>query len=203
MLLARCRLVAILVGAAAAAACGSSDDPALEAPAAPSSSSSTAVPPGDGGDVAPTAPFQTTPVSVPPGPPAHLTAVRAGRHQGFDRVVFEFRSGLPGYRVQYVPGPVVEDGSGEEVEVEGGALLEVHMEAASGVDLSGGQARQAYTGPRRIDPATGVVTVVVRVTDFEANLDWVIGVREVRPFRVFTLTEPARLVVDVSVGAGG
>jgi hypothetical protein len=202
MLLARCRLAAILVGAAAAAAaCGSNDDPTLEVPATPSSSSTVA--PADGADGPPDASFQTTPVSVAPGAPTYLTAVRAARHPGFDRVVFEFRSGLPGYRVQYVAGPVVEDGSGEEVGVEGGALLEVHMEAASGVDLSGGQARQTYTGPRRIDPATAVLTEIVRVTDFEANLDWVIGVRELRPFRVFTLADPARLVVDVSASAGG
>src|SRR5690606_27311808 len=41
------------------------------------------------------------------------TAVRAGRQQGFDRVVFEFGSGgLPGYTIEYVGRPIRQCGSG-------------------------------------------------------------------------------------------
>ncbi len=48
---------------------------------------------------------------------ALLTAVRAARHEGFDRVVFQFSNVLPGYDVRYVRKPVRQDGSGRIVPV--------------------------------------------------------------------------------------
>ena len=44
---------------------------------------------------------------------ALLTAVRAARHEGFDRVVFGFRNVLPGYDVRYVSRPIHQDPSGK------------------------------------------------------------------------------------------
>ena len=35
---------------------------------------------------------------------ALLTDVRAARHEGYDRVVFEFRNAVPGYDVRYGHG---------------------------------------------------------------------------------------------------
>ena len=47
---------------------------------------------------------------------ALLERVAVGRHEGYDRVVFQFRGeGLPGYRVEYVEPPLKEDGSGNPV----------------------------------------------------------------------------------------
>src|SRR5436853_278329 len=64
---------------------------------------------------------------------ALLQRVAIGHHDGFDRVVFEFRDpGLPGYRVEYVPPPLKEDGSGDPVDVAGNAFVVVRMEPASG-----------------------------------------------------------------------
>src|SRR6266508_3739747 len=50
-----------------------------------------------------------------------LERVAIGRHEGFDRVVFQFRDHLPGYRVEYVEPPLKEDGSGNVVQVKGSA----------------------------------------------------------------------------------
>jgi hypothetical protein len=130
-----------------------------------------------------------------------LTAVRLGAHPGFDRVVFQFRAALPGFDVRYVDPPIVADGSGEPVAVEGSAFLQVRMEPASGFDLDAGT--PVFTGPDRISGAsagTAAVREVVRSGDFEAVLTWVVGVRTRAGFRVSTLPAPSRLVVDVQTG---
>jgi len=132
------------------------------------------------------------------GPVALLDDVRLAGHDGFDRLVFQFRGPLSGYRVGYVQGPVREDGSGEPVDIEGEAFLEVVMAPASGVDLSGGaEPVEVYTGPDRVRSGdTELVTEVVRTGDFEATLSWGVGLRRQVPFGVAVLTGPDRLVID-------
>ena len=126
-----------------------------------------------------------------------LTAVRAAAHDGYDRLVFQFRNGLPGYDVRYVDRPVVADGSGDEVAVDGGAVLLIRMEPALDADLTRSSAPRTYTGPQRFTPSTAVVVELVRTGGFEAVLTWAAGVDEKRPFLVSTLANPSRLVIDV------
>jgi hypothetical protein len=131
---------------------------------------------------------------------ALLQRVAIGRHDGFDRVVFEFRDpGLPGYRVEYVPPPLKEDGSGDPVDVAGNAFLVVRMEPASGFDLNSGEGELVYKGPKRLDASSAGATVVqevVRTGDFESVLSWAVGLSSKVPFRVTTATSPSRLIVD-------
>jgi hypothetical protein len=130
---------------------------------------------------------------------ALLERIGVARHEGYDRVVFQFRNHLPGYRVEYQSGPFAEDGSGNPVEVAGNAFVVVRMEPASGFDLSTGEGQLVYQGPKRIsgaDAGTSVVRELVRLGDFEAVLTWAIGLEEKVDFRVLTLADPARLVID-------
>jgi hypothetical protein len=130
---------------------------------------------------------------------ALLERVSLGRHEGFDRVVFQFRDGVPGYRVEYVEPPIKEDGSGAPVKVAGRAYAFVRMEPASGFDLTVPEGELVYTGPRRLsgaDAGTSVIQEVVRTGDFEAVLGWVVGLSDRVDFRVDTLDDPPRLVVD-------
>lgn len=142
----------------------------------------------------------TSPTSTPAvAGPAHLTAVRVARQDRFDRVVFEFDAGPPGYRVAYVQRPVTEDGSGREVTVEGAAVLEVRLKQASTARLSGENVVPTYTGPRRFRPVgTPAVAELVVTGDFEGVLTWTVGVRRRAPVKVTTLTGPSRVVVDVA-----
>ncbi|MGH9183563.1 MAG: AMIN-like domain-containing (lipo)protein [Acidimicrobiales bacterium] len=129
---------------------------------------------------------------------ALLTAVRVAGHGGFDRVVFEFRDDrLPGYDVAYAEPPIRQSASGDPVAVGGSAFLAVGFEPASGVDL-GDTLEETYTGPRRVRGDTAAVVEVVHTGDFEANLDWVVGLRGKARYRVETLTGPARVVIDVA-----
>jgi hypothetical protein len=129
---------------------------------------------------------------------ALLTDVRAARRPGYDRVVFEFERGVPGYDVRYADRPIEADGSGDEVSVTGDAVLLVRMEPALDADLSKESAPLTYTGPARFSPATAAVAELVRIGGFEAVLAWAIGVDEERPFRVTRVENPARIVIEIS-----
>ena len=126
---------------------------------------------------------------------ALLERIAVARHEGYDRVVFQFRNHLPGYRIEYRSPPFAEDGSGAPVDVAGAAFVVVRMEPASGFDLNTGEGELVYKGPKRL-PGASVVKEVVRTGDFEAVLTWAVGLEEKVDFRVTTAASPARLIVD-------
>lgn len=128
---------------------------------------------------------------------AQLVAVRVGQQRGATRFVLEFAGEVrPGYDVRWVDGPVTEDGSGDPVDIEGDAFLQVVVQPASGFDLEAGV--PTYEGPTRLAaPDGGALTEAVRTGDFEAVLTWVLGAEERVPFTVSALGAPSRLVIDV------
>lgn len=169
------------------AACGDDDDAtATTTTMTPTSTSSTSTTAFDG---------STSPTSVASS--AQQTALLTGVQVGDGLVTFTFRAGTPGVDARYVEPPITQDASGEQVDVEGGAFLSVRMEPASGVDLNSGSAdpEQTYTGPERV-AGTGGIAEVVRTGDFEANLTWVIGVDERRPYRVETGASTVRVYIS-------
>lgn len=209
-----------LVGTMSACGSGSSgskDVTTSAADASSSSSSTTASAGGEGsttseGTATTTTATSTTAAGLPDASEAQhsapadgtgtalLKTVRVGRNPGFERIVFEFEGdSMPGYRVQWIDGPVLADGSGEPVDVTGEAFLEMVMEPASGVDLSAPQLSIVYDGPDRIPVAgqTELITDLVRTGDFEAVLSWAAGTTEKVPFRVMRLKSPTRIVVDL------
>ena len=143
--------------------------------------------------------FATSTVSTPPEQRGLLKKVTATQAGPVDRVTFEFEGDLPGYRVGFADRPIVQDGSGEEITVDGEAVLSVHFEPASGFDLEAPEGRQVYTGPNRLDVATRTILDVVRTGDFEGNLEWVLGLEAKARFRVRTEAAPNRVVVEVEV----
>jgi hypothetical protein len=130
---------------------------------------------------------------------ALMERVAIGRHEGYDRVVFQFTNHVPGYRIGYLDPPLKQDGSGNVVQVKGNAFVVVRMEQASGFDLSKNEGELVYKGPRRIEGSTAgtsVVQEIVRIGDFEAVLSWAVGLSDRVDFRVRTASSPARLIVD-------
>ncbi len=120
-----------------------------------------------------------------------LVDVRSGRHQGFDRVVFEFSGPMPGYLVRYGP-PVMRNTAAFEVQADGAVGLHVSIFGGGSWLIEGG-----YRPPATIVSDTTAVAEVVFVDDFEATMKWLVGVDQQRPFRVRTLSGPTRLVIDV------
>jgi len=195
--------IAALVSATlvAAAGCGGSDKSAAPS-GGQSLSSSTATgttTTADGIDPLEGAGTTTVQGTATGQETALLERIALGRHEGYDRVVFQFKNQLPGYGVSYVQPPLKEDGSGNPVSVAGNAVVVVRMEPASGFDLNTAEGVLIYKGPKRIDGSsagTSVVQQLVRSGDFEAVLSWAIGLSDKVDFRVTTATSPARLIVD-------
>jgi hypothetical protein len=124
---------------------------------------------------------------------ARLKDVRIGRHEGYDRVVFEFEGGVPGYKVEYVEKPVRDCGSGETREVAGEARLMVRIHpAAAHAEKGGATVKDRH---RRVQQPS--LRQIDQVCDHEGHVDWVLGVESRTPYRVLELTGPPRLVVDV------
>jgi hypothetical protein len=127
---------------------------------------------------------------------AALTGVRAARHEGYDRVVFEFSNVLPGYDIRYADAPIHADGSGARVEVAGEEAVVVAMHNALDADLSKPDAPPTYTGPRRFSPDTAEVVELARVVGFEGVITWAVGLADRVDYRATTLENPPRLVID-------
>jgi hypothetical protein len=192
----------LLVAAVLLAGCGGDDErpagdrPAKTSPTETTTSPSTRTTPADGID--PLADASTDPrtAEATNAEIALLSDVRAARHEGYDRVVFEFRNELPGYDIRYAEGPVSEDGSGRKVDVDGEHVVVVRMDNALDADLNEESAPRTYTGPTRFAPPTPVVAELVRTGGFEGVLTWAVGLRDRVDFRVTTLESPPRLVLD-------
>lgn len=131
-----------------------------------------------------------------PGP--YLTDVRVGDHpeDGFVRVVFDLTGdGTPWYIVGYESPPFLET-SGDEVEVAGSAFLAVHISPARRHDID--TFDLIYPGPEEFDPGYDPIVEIQFIDDFEATMQWVIGLESEHPFTVAVLQDPLRLVIDIA-----
>lgn len=123
-----------------------------------------------------------------------ITDVRVGHHDGFDRVVFEFHgTGTPGWTVRYVPAATAQ-GSGQPIHVAGNAILSV---ALTGVGYPADTGIQEYRHGTVPGADTDVVTEAYFNGTFEGISQAFVGTTAQRPFRVYLLTDPARVVLDV------
>ncbi len=131
---------------------------------------------------------------APGAPPAILRAVHVGAQPGYDRLVFEFAGdSLPGYHVEFATRAVVRCGSGDPVSIAGAAWLVVRLEPAQAHDEHG----NATVVERERAPGLPAVREIKLVCDFEAQVEWVLGVAAATPYRVLEAVGPARLTVDV------
>jgi hypothetical protein len=129
-----------------------------------------------------------------------LGSVRTGRHECFDRVVFELDGPADGYEAGYVPA-LVTDGEGRRLRVAGGAILQVHLKA-NVFDQLGHQHYTRLPGDH-VAKVGGYRTLrdVVYAGCFEGRTTFGVGTRARLPFRVFRLNGPgshSRIVVDVA-----
>lgn len=134
------------------------------------------------------------------GSGAALDSVRTGRHECFDRVVFDFAGAADGYQVEYV-SQVRSDGEGRALSMAGGAILRVRLLANVFDEL--GHLHYAHVPGDHVADVRGYQTLrdVVYGGCFEGVTTFGVGVRARLPFRVFSLAGPglsSRIVLDVA-----
>jgi len=132
-------------------------------------------------------------------PDARLVDVRVGSHPGFTRVVWEMDGslGTPMYQIGY-SNPPFENIGGFTVPLVGATFIHVMFFPGMRYDITDPvDIIQTYLGPETIPVNAGSVTEVVFLEDFEANMEWIIGLTAQKPFHVFTLENPTRLVIDI------
>lgn len=203
----------VVIVSALVAGCGGGADPAA-------TSSPTSAPPGTptatatvGPSESPTgtavacSPFGSTD-DIESGSPQDMSsltgaAMRVGRHDCFERFVFEMTGTgeVPGWSVGY-RDPMAADGSGEPVELLGGADLEVVVRVWTVTDFEGRPDEwPPFLGPDDI-VTTGYVALkeARNLYAFEGVTQVGLGLDRQRPFRASWLDDPARVVVDVYTG---
>jgi hypothetical protein len=208
------KLRVLLVAAVAAlgfAACGGDDKSAQPTPApattspattrtTPPGTSASATAPADG-TVDPLGAGQTTPWTVkPPKEPVTgrvtVKDLRLGVHPelgGWERIVFEFSGDAwPPATVQYV-GNAVACGSGQPISgLKGNVILEVAFTSAQSHGNDGNP-----TIPGEVNGPGKTVLNGLRACDFEGHVTWDFGLTGKQNFKVSTLTNPPRVVIDV------
>lgn len=127
--------------------------------------------------------------------PARLADIRVGRHQDFDRVVFDFASATqPKYTVRYVKdGELRAPGSGRPVAIAGQYDLEVTFEKTSNAGLNDDGTTPGYPAVREVKYLGGYEQV--HMSAIGVNGEGAGG----RPgFRVYRYDNPTRVVIDVA-----
>jgi hypothetical protein len=99
-------------------------------------------------------------------------------------VTFDFRSPPEDVKVRYVPrAQIRESGSGAKVQVEGDAFAVVVFFPAATADIEGEKVVPTYTGPKHV-PGPGPVREAAKIGDFEAQLEWAVGLDRRLPYSV-------------------
>ena len=124
-----------------------------------------------------------------------LVDVRTAGHEGYDRLVFEFRAdALPQWRAEWTEIPITDCGAGQVVPVSGTAWLQLRFSGAAAHTPEG----EATSGPRQRRLRHPVLRDLARTCDFEGEVAWVAGLAGRHPFRAKAMTAPPRLVVDIA-----
>jgi hypothetical protein len=128
---------------------------------------------------------------------AQPTTARVGGQPGFDRIVFAYAgSALPSLSITSVTPPFVRDPSGQPVTVAGKVFLGIVFRNVPGI-VSG------YSGPTSFKAGLPLLTDLELSGDFEGVQQWVAGLSQQACVRVFALTSPTRLVVDLASASPG
>lgn len=122
---------------------------------------------------------------------ALVDAVRVGQQSGYDRFVVEFANGEP------ASVTVTTQNSTDFTKSPSG--LPTHLMGSYGMTLRFNIAdgHTQYTGPRDFKPVYPTLLEAQQLEDYEGYVTWGLGLSGHLPYRVFFLTNPSRLVVDM------
>ena len=124
---------------------------------------------------------------------ANAITARASEQDGYDRFVLQFDPIVPTYTVKQQPKPVFTlGGSGQSVTLSGTAGVLVTVHSATGATTFTGSTDMVHSDYQILKEAR-------QTEDFEGYVSWGLGLSHPACMRVFTLSDPARLVVDLQI----
>lgn len=111
-------------------------------------------------------------------------------------VSFTLRGGVtPTINVSYAIEPVIQCGSGEPVAVSGDAILLVRLFPTDAHEFNGEEARATIIDRNR--PLGGpLLKQMTLICDFEAQVEWAIGLSRRAGFRLADSAGPGRFVIE-------
>ena len=122
---------------------------------------------------------------------ANPTTAKVGSQPGFDRIVFEYAGpDLPWITVNSAARPFAHDPSGLPLAVTGKVFLAIVFPKLPGIT-------SGYSGPTSFKAGFPVLIDMELRVDFEGVQSWVAGLSGPACVRIFSLTSPSRLVVDL------
>jgi hypothetical protein len=124
--------------------------------------------------------------TAPTAPAPDLTAIRVAEHGAYDQAVFQFANGIPHYSADYVAA-VTHDAKGTPVPLPGRSFLRVAFHPAT---------KTGYSGPGTISPYFPTLLQVSTAGDFEGYLSFGLGLSGRGGYRIYTLTQPGRVVIE-------
>lgn len=131
-----------------------------------------------------------------PQVPAVVTGLRVAEHEDYDRVVLDLTGEGPlGWNAFYTDS-VVGQGKGDPLPLEGGSFLNVNVTGVS-IPVTEEEYAAYYDGQ---EPIAGRVVTAYYDSTFEGRAQVAIAVDHPRPFQVFALTDPLRIVIDIATG---
>ena len=123
---------------------------------------------------------------------SQLATVRIGQHAGYDSFVIEFSGGIPSYTVvRQANATFTTSPKGDEVTIEGSAGVVITVRIITNWI--------GYTSPASFKPGYPYMREALMIQNFEGVQQWGIGTVGTPALRVFTMTAPDRLVVDIAV----
>lgn len=122
-----------------------------------------------------------------------VTGIRAAKNNGFDRLVFEFKEGLPNYQIQFERGPAFEDTAERKIRVRGRYFITINLQL-----LPYPETDSKYADIKLPARARGMklFNQMKEIEWFEGVRFFAVGLDAKRPFRVTELKNPSRLVID-------
>ncbi|HEX6254269.1 MAG TPA: GerMN domain-containing protein [Euzebyales bacterium] len=132
------------------------------------------------------------------GAEATLRTIRAARHDGYDRMVFEFDGGRPAYTIRYA-AVARQGGSGRPIATNANTALQIDLQART-IDLDEIGFPRLFS-PASLTPKLPTLRTVRYGGQFEGQSTFGAGLRGRTGFRVIELAGPTRIVIDVKHGA--
>ena len=137
--------------------------------------------------------LEDTHLQNPGHPELQIEDVRAGSHEGVDRVVVELSgTGIPNVLAGYTADPR-QQASGLPLVPAGNAYFELIIQ---GVPWSMGLSDADLA---KADPAGVAAGGIQEIADggiFEADAQYIVGLNAQRPYNLYLLENPTRVVVD-------